>query len=78
MRNLGPKSRRWLPELKIFTRDDLNDFGAIMAYRILKDKHSRISINLLWPMVGCLKDCDWRDLSPEVKNDLRRQLERLG
>ncbi len=70
LRNLGPTSGQWLRAVGIATIADLERFGAVEAYRLVKHQQSRASLNLLWAMVAGLKDIDWRELSERHKQEL--------
>ncbi|WP_415887305.1 TfoX/Sxy family DNA transformation protein [Neptuniibacter sp. QD37_6] len=72
MRNIGPVSRRWLSEIEIYTLADLEQVGPIATYKMIKAmRGGKVSLNLLWALVGALEDIDCRDLPPERKTELR-------
>lgn len=75
MRNIGSVSRRWLAEIEIYTLADLEQVGPIATYKMISAmRGGKVSINLLWALVGALEDFDCRDLSPERKDELRKLL----
>ncbi|WP_415900385.1 TfoX/Sxy family DNA transformation protein [Neptuniibacter sp. QD48_11] len=75
MRNIGPVSRRWLAEIEIYSLADLEQVGPIATYKMIKSmRGGKVSINLLWALVGALEGIDCRDLSPERKAELRELL----
>lgn len=74
LRNLGTRSEQWLNEIGVFTRADLERIGSVETYRILKEKGYPVSLNLVWGIEGALADIDWRELSDELKADLRQQI----
>lgn len=76
LRNLGGKTERWLNDLGIFTRSDLERVGSVEAYRILRERGYPVSMNLVWGIEGALADIDWRNLPEGLKAGLRRQIER--
>ena len=76
LRNLGPVSSQWLRTVGIKTKGDLQKLGPLAAFRLVKQKHPKASLNLLWAIVGALKDQDWRDLSARERKRLLAQLER--
>lgn len=75
LRNLGPTSGIWLREVGITTISELERLGPTLAYRLVKAKQPKASLNLLWAMAAGLKDCDWRELSDQEKEKLRRDAE---
>lgn len=75
LRNLGPVSSQWLRTVGIKTRGDLQKFGPLVAFRLVKQKYPKASLNLLWALVGALKDQDWRDLPARQRKRLLAELE---
>ena len=73
LRNLGSTSAQWLREIGVHTRDDLEQMGPVVAYRLVKQRRPGASLNLLWAMAAALTDQDWRELSPQDKERLRRE-----
>ena len=77
--NIGPKSAQWLESVGIRTDVDLEELGAVEAYRRVKAVYpGRVSLNLLWGLQGALLDLPWNELPPEMKEKLRREVERKG
>ena len=75
LRNLGPVSSQWLRAVGIKTKGDLKRCGPLVAFRLVKQKHPKASLSLLWALVGALKDQDWRDLSARERKRLLAELE---
>jgi hypothetical protein len=73
--NLGPASAAWLREIGVTTIGELERIGAVVAYRLVKQQQPRASLNLLWALAAGLADRDWRDLTDEQKERLRRHFE---
>lgn len=71
--NLGPKSGQWLREAGIVTVADLERLGSVVAYRLVKQRHPKVSLNLLWALAAALQGKDWRELSEATKKKLRRE-----
>lgn len=79
MRNLGPVTARMLQEVDILTDADLEAIGAVEAYARLKFRFgSRVSLLALYAMEAALLGIDWREVTPEMKAELKRQLELRG
>jgi DNA transformation protein and related proteins len=74
MRNLGPVSRRWLAEIGVHDLADLRRMGAVEAYRLVKDRQRRATMNLLYGLAAAIADCDWREIPEAEKRRLRKQL----
>jgi hypothetical protein len=70
--NIGPVSTQWLNEIGVFTKADLEQMGAVMAYRILKHRRPEVSLNLLYGLHAALTGVHWNALSPEEKARLRQ------
>lgn len=73
--NIGPKSAQWLEAVGIRTDDDLEELGAVEAYRRVKAAFpDKVSLNMLWGLQGVLLDLPWNELPPEMKEKLRREV----
>jgi DNA transformation protein len=78
-RNLGPVSARRLAEVGIETEAHLRELGAVVAYRRVKHAFPRhVSLNLLYALAATLAGIDWRDLSPDMKAQLKADAEAGG
>jgi DNA transformation protein and related proteins len=75
VRNVGAASARWLRQAGIASKAELQRFGAVLAYRRVKQLQPRTSLNLLWALAAGLSDRDWRELTEEEKLQLRQQAE---
>ena len=75
LKNLGPASTRWLKEIDIHTREDLEGLGPVMRYKILKHRFPGVNLLMLYALYGALHDVHWNSLSPETKAALRREAE---
>lgn len=73
--NLGPTSATWLRDAGIKTIVDLERFGPVAAYRLVKQRYPQASLNLLWALEAGLLGKDWRELDDHDKEQLKRQLE---
>ncbi len=74
LRNLGPQSSAWLQSVGLDSIDQIRRIGPIAAYRLVKQRHPRVSLNLLWALAAGIDDRDWRELTPREKQSLRAQL----
>lgn len=73
--NLGPTSIAWLREVGIGTIADLEAYGPVAAYRLVKLRQPGATLNLLWSLAAGLQGKDWRNLSDEEKQSLLAQME---
>lgn len=72
--NLGPKSAAWLREAQITSIAELKRLGPVVAYRLVKQRQPKASLNLLWALAAGLKGKDWRELTADEKEELKREL----
>jgi len=73
--NIGPKSAQWLESVGICTEEDLEELGAVEAYRRVKAAFpDKVSLNMLWGLQGALLDLPWNELPPEMKEKLKREV----
>lgn len=75
LRNIGPTSAAWLREIGVFTKPDLERLGAVVVYRLVKQRQPNTSLNLLWAMAAGLAEMDWRDLTDGDKQRLLLELD---
>ncbi len=76
VKGLGPRSVTWLADAGITTLQQLETLGAVEAYRRVKAAHpNTVTLNMLWGLQAVLLDISWQQVPPELKEDLRRQLE---
>jgi DNA transformation protein len=73
LRNLGPISGQWLREVGISTIAELERLGPVVAYRLVKQRQPKASLNLLWAMAAGLQGIDWRKLAESTKTRLRQE-----
>lgn len=72
LRNLGPKTEHMLSEVDVCNEDDLRQIGAVKVFKRLKFRFGRgVSLNALYALEACLRNCDWRELSSEDKEELK-------
>ena len=74
LRNIGKISRRWLQEVEIYTLQDLQAWGSVQVFEMVRGQHPEASLNLLWALEGALLDLDWRQIPEARKAELKRQL----
>jgi DNA transformation protein len=76
IKNMGPKSTEWLASVGLHSLDDVAELGPVEAYRRVKAAYpDKVSLNMLWGLQAALLDLPWNELPPDIKNQLRRQVE---
>ncbi len=73
--NLGPKSSQWLRQVGIASIAELERLGPVLAYRLVKQRQPRTSLNLLWALAAGLEGEDWRKLTVAKKKQFREAAE---
>jgi len=74
LRNLGPRSVRWLNAIGVHTGAELRALGAVDAYRLLALRGYRPSMNLVYAIEGALRGEHWARLDPAVRDRLRAEV----
>lgn len=54
----------------------LERLGPVVAYRLVKQRQPKASLNLLWALAAGLKGKDWRELTESTKQRLRKEAEK--
>ncbi len=77
LRNLGPASARMLAEVGVHDEEALAELGAAEVYRRLRAAGvPGVTRTMLWALEGALRDVDWRELPPGVRDALLAAAER--
>ena len=78
MKNMGPKSSEWLASVGIHSLDDVANIGVVETYLRVKAAYpDKVSLNLLYGLQAALLDLPWNELPPDIKAELKRQVENL-
>jgi DNA transformation protein len=76
MKNLVPKSREWLASIGVHSLDDVARLGVVETYKRVKAAYpDKVSLNMLYGLQAALLDIPWNELPPDIKSELRRQVE---
>ena len=76
MKNLGPKSVEWLASIGVYSIDDIARLGVVETYKRVKAAYpEKVTINMLWGLQAALLGIRWDELPPDIKSELRRQVE---
>ena len=74
---LGPKTAQRLTAVGITCGEELDDVGAVEAYRrLIAAFPEATSLNALWGLQSALMEIHWTELPQDIKDDLRRQVGR--
>jgi len=71
LKNIGPQSAKWLFAVGIRTKKDLEDLGAVNAFRLMKSHGYNVTPVMLYALQGALMDLHWNRLPGKLKDDLR-------
>ena len=75
---MGPKSTAWLASVGIHTLDDVASIGVVESYLRVKAAYpDKVSLNLLYGLQAALLDLPWNELPPDIKAELKRQVDNL-
>lgn len=78
IRNIGPRTLSWLHEIGINSLEDIETLGAFEVYRRLKaSRPHQVSLNALWGLQAAILNIHWTALPPDMKADLKAQVEAL-
>lgn len=76
MKNMGPKSSEWLASVGVHTLDDVANLGVVETYLRVKAAYpEKVSLNLLYGLQAALLDLPWNELPPDIKSELKKQVE---
>lgn len=76
IKNMGPKTSQWLLEIGIDSIEGLEALGAVEAFRRLRaSRPHQVSLNALWALQGAILNIHWNALPPDMKDELRAQVE---
>ena len=73
--NIGPKSRQWLKAIGVYHLQDVKVMGPISIYFILKQNGYPVTRNLVYALEAALRNCDWRQLPADVKQELNQKIQ---
>lgn len=76
---VGRRTAPWLLDIGIHSAAELDrrldgEDGAVEVYRALRASRAGVSLNALWVLEALRLGCDWRDVPPARKEQLRDRL----
>lgn len=67
-RNLGPRTEQELNAIGVMSLEDVKKLGwEEVCFRYISSYPGRLNLNLVYAMIGAVKDQDWRGLSLKDK-----------
>jgi DNA transformation protein len=76
VKNIGPKSKQLLADVGIHPIDDVVELGVVATYKRVKAAYpEKVSLNLLYALQAALLDLPWNELPPDIKEELKQQVE---
>lgn len=76
MKNMGPKSSEWLASIGVHSLEDVANLGVVETYKRVKAAYPEmVTLNLLWGLQAALLDISWNELPPDIKEQIRKQVE---
>jgi DNA transformation protein len=76
LKNIGKVSEVWLKEIGVFHYNDLNEMGAVEAFKRIKQKRPNVSLNLLYALEGALWGVHYLELDRQIREQLKREYEK--
>jgi DNA transformation protein and related proteins len=64
--------------MDVHTANDLQSVNVFDLYRQLKQRHSSVSRNLLYALIGAQENRDWREVARGDKASILLRLEQIG
>lgn len=80
LRNVGPKLAEKLVEARIDRPEKLRQLGAKQAFEKMYasgDSYGDFNAAYLYALEGAIRDCDWRDIPNDIKQEYREYAQRL-
>jgi DNA transformation protein and related proteins len=75
LRGLGPVSVGWLTQAGIRSTRQLRQADLYALYARIKSQQSKVSINLLYALMGAVEDQDWRKIAKERRSEVLMRLD---
>lgn len=74
IKNIGPASAKWLHDIGVFSKEDIEALGVIEVFRALRAQKPNISMNMLWALAAGMQGRDWRELTVKEKTLLCKHI----
>jgi len=74
LKNIGPKSEMWLNDFDIYTKEDIERYGPVTLYHILKSNGYDVNMIFVYALQGALMNLHWNELPKEIKDNLKNEI----
>jgi DNA transformation protein and related proteins len=78
MRGLGPASAKMIAQAGVTTSVALKKADLYQLYARIKQQQPKVSINLLYAMIGAVENEDWRTIAKERRSEVLMRLDDLS
>lgn len=78
LRGLGPRSVAMLTQLGISSPQALRQQDPFAVFARLRAQHPRVSLNLLYALIGAIENRDWREVAQNDRTSVLMRLEDMG
>jgi DNA transformation protein and related proteins len=75
LRGLGAVSVGWLMQAGIRSTKELRQADLYAVYARIKGQQAKVSINLLYALIGAVEDQDWRSIAKERRSEVLMRLD---
>lgn len=74
LRSIGPKSKKQLNAIGIFTAGDLKREGVLDTYYTLLSVGVKPNLNYVWAMMSALLDVEFSRVPQDLKDAIRKEM----
>lgn len=74
LKNIGPVTTDMLIESGIYSKQDLENFGAVNIYTLLKSRGYKLTKVAVYAFEGAIQDVHWNKLPVETMQRLNEEL----
>ena len=78
LRGIGPKSLMLFNKVGIDSYDKFMQIDPFELYKLLKQIDPRVSLNMIYGIIGAQQDIDWRDVAQNQKTQILMRLDDMG
>lgn len=71
LKNLGPESSKWLRQVGLHSKADIEKIGPLKAYAMVREAGLPASLNLVYALQAMLMDLHWQKLPVDLRDELK-------
>jgi DNA transformation protein len=75
LKNIGPKTEKWLNEFEIYTLEDLENYSPVTLYQILRSNGYDVNMIFVYALQGAIMDLHWNELPKDIRDQLKQELD---